>query len=163
MGSVTSINADTPVIQTSRALLVRAVFGISRKVIATLTRPTEQFTQFYYKTFDENRSALGALYVWNTFSTRKLSQSLTSRDVQKEQSMLTFENSPTQGTAAIAEKLVVCTTRRHSASRNLLRHIRIQNLPFSKVQHEVASLDAQPSSESGGILVLVSGRLLVRT
>jgi len=25
--------------------------------------PPEQFVQFYYKTFDENRPALGALYV----------------------------------------------------------------------------------------------------
>ncbi|KAI4717999.1 putative nuclear transport factor NTF-2, partial [Aureobasidium sp. EXF-10727] len=81
----------------------------------------EQFVQFYYKTFDENRSALGALY--------------------KDHSMLTFENSPVQGAAGITEKLV--------------------GLPFAKVQHEVASLDAQPSNESGGILVLVAGRLLV--
>ncbi|THW69885.1 hypothetical protein D6D25_00785 [Aureobasidium pullulans] len=36
-----------------------------------------------------------------------------------------------------------------------------QALPFEKVQHEVASLDAQPSNEAGGILVLVAGRLLV--
>jgi len=36
-----------------------------------------------------------------------------------------------------------------------------QGLPFGKVQHEVASLDAQPSNQEGGILVLVSGRLLV--
>jgi len=57
--------------------------------------------------------------------------------------MLTFENSPVQGAAAITEKLV--------------------GLPFAKVQHEVTSLDAQPSNEAGGILVLVSGRLLVCT
>lgn len=55
--------------------------------------------------------------------------------------MLTFENSPVQGAAAITEKLA--------------------GLPFGKVQHEVTSLDAQPSNEAGGILVLVSGRLLV--
>jgi hypothetical protein len=61
--------------------------------------------------------------------------------MQKDHSMLTFENSPVQGAAAITEKLA--------------------GLPFSKVQHEVTSLDAQPSNEAGGILVLVSGRLLV--
>ncbi|CAD0049524.1 unnamed protein product [Aureobasidium pullulans] len=83
--------------------------------------PPEQFVQFYYKTFDENRPALGALY--------------------KDHSMLTFENSPVQGAAGITEKLVA--------------------LPFEKVQHEVASLDAQPSNEAGGILVLVAGRLLL--
>ena len=37
----------------------------------------------------------------------------------------------------------------------------LQNLPFQKVQHQVATFDAQPSSETGGILVLVTGALLV--
>jgi hypothetical protein len=37
----------------------------------------------------------------------------------------------------------------------------IQGLPFQKVQHRVATLDAQPSGEQGGILVLVTGALLV--
>ncbi|KAI4927826.1 Nuclear transport factor 2 [Alternaria conjuncta] len=45
----------------------------------------QQFVQFYYKTFDENRAGLGALY--------------------KETSMLTFEAQGTQGSAAIVEKL----------------------------------------------------------
>ncbi|TKX26363.1 hypothetical protein C1H76_1325 [Elsinoe australis] len=81
----------------------------------------QQFTEFYYKTFDTNREQLLPLY--------------------RDHSMLTFENAPTQGGAAIIEKLT--------------------SLPFSKVQHEVTSLDAQPSNENGGILVLVAGRLLV--
>ncbi|KAL4945039.1 hypothetical protein BDV06DRAFT_59223 [Aspergillus oleicola] len=59
----------------------------------------------------------------------------------REQSMLTFETSAVQGAAAIAEKLIA--------------------LPFQKVQHQIATLDAQPSSEQGGILVLVTGALLV--
>jgi hypothetical protein len=37
----------------------------------------------------------------------------------------------------------------------------MQGLPFQKVQHQVATLDAQPSNEQGGILVLVTGALLV--
>ncbi|KAL4928389.1 nuclear transport factor 2 family protein [Aspergillus undulatus] len=82
---------------------------------------TEQFVNFYYRTFDSNRGGLAGLY--------------------RDQSMLTFENSATQGAAAITEKLT--------------------SLPFQKVQHQVATLDAQPSSESGGILVLVTGALLV--
>ncbi|GAM88017.1 hypothetical protein ANO11243_060460 [Dothideomycetidae sp. 11243] len=81
----------------------------------------QQFTEFYYKTFDADRQQLLPLY--------------------KDHSMLTFENAPTQGATSIIEKLT--------------------SLPFGKVQHEVASLDAQPSNENGGILVLVSGRLLV--
>ncbi|KAK8192591.1 Nuclear transport factor 2 [Zalaria obscura] len=84
-------------------------------------RNAEQFTEFYYKTFDSDRTGLMALY--------------------KDQSMLTFEAQPIQGATAIIEKLT--------------------SLPFSKIQHEVASLDAQPSNTEGGILVLVSGRLLV--
>lgn len=60
---------------------------------------------------------------------------------QKDHSMMTFENSPHQGTAAIVEKLT--------------------SLAFSKVKHQVATQDAQPSGEHGGILVLITGALLV--
>ncbi|KAK0258284.1 Nuclear transport factor 2 [Friedmanniomyces endolithicus] len=56
-------------------------------------------------------------------------------------SMLTFEASPSQGVGNIIQKL--------------------QELPFKQVQHQVATLDAQPSDERGGILVVVSGALLV--
>ncbi|KAJ9620570.1 Nuclear transport factor 2 [Taxawa tesnikishii (nom. ined.)] len=89
--------------------------------MADFQQVAQQFTEFYYKTFDSDRSQLIALY--------------------KDQSMLTFENEPHQGGAAITQKLT--------------------SLPFAKVQHEIASLDAQPSNMEGGILVLVSGRLLV--
>lgn len=56
--------------------------------------------------------------------------------------MLTFESNAVQGTSGIVEKLV--------------------GLPFQKIKHQVATLDAQPSSEQGGILVMVTGALLVR-
>ncbi|KAL4764345.1 nuclear transport factor 2 family protein [Aspergillus foveolatus] len=59
----------------------------------------------------------------------------------RDQSMLTFETSAIQGVAGIIEKLA--------------------SLPFQKVQHQVSTLDAQPSGEHGGILVLVTGALLV--
>ncbi|KAL8862065.1 MAG: hypothetical protein Q9178_001520 [Gyalolechia marmorata] len=81
----------------------------------------QQFTQFYYNTFDENRSNLAALY--------------------REQSMLTFESDAIVGTAAIVEKLT--------------------NLPFQKVKHQLTTLDAQPSSAEGGIIVMVTGALMV--
>ncbi|EME77444.1 uncharacterized protein MYCFIDRAFT_89255 [Pseudocercospora fijiensis CIRAD86] len=58
-----------------------------------------------------------------------------------EKSMLTFEASAHQGAQNIVQKLI--------------------DLPFSKIEHQVATFDAQPSSESGGILVVVSGALLV--
>lgn len=37
----------------------------------------------------------------------------------------------------------------------------VQSLPFSKVRHQLSTLDAQPSNEAGGILVAVTGALLV--
>ncbi|KAK5174840.1 Nuclear transport factor 2, partial [Cryomyces antarcticus] len=73
-----------------------------------------QFTDFYYKTFDENRQQLAALY--------------------RDQSMLTFETTAIMGTAGITDKL--------------------SNLPFTQVRHQISTLDAQPSSEQGGILIL---------
>lgn len=38
----------------------------------------------------------------------------------------------------------------------------IQDLPFQKVKHAVQTLDAQPSSGEGGIIVMVTGALIVR-
>ncbi|KAH8694911.1 putative nuclear transport factor NTF-2 [Talaromyces proteolyticus] len=81
----------------------------------------QQFVDFYYKTFDENRNNLAGLY--------------------RDNSMLTFESDPQLGSANITNKLT--------------------SLPFTKVRHQVSTLDAQPSSEQGGVLVLVTGTLLV--
>ncbi|EHY52672.1 Nuclear transport factor 2 [Exophiala dermatitidis] len=81
----------------------------------------QQFVEFYYKTFDTDRAQLAALY--------------------RNNSMLTFEKDPFQGTQSILEKLT--------------------NLPFQKVQHRVDTTDAQPSNETGGILVMVTGALMV--
>ncbi|CAD6572746.1 MAG: Nuclear transport factor 2, partial [Tremellales sp. Tagirdzhanova-0007] len=61
---------------------------------------------------------------------------------QRDQSMLTWENTPIMGTTGIMEKL--------------------QGLPFAKVAHRVLTLDAQPASSAvASILVLVTGQLLV--
>ncbi|KAH6678657.1 nuclear transport factor 2 [Halenospora varia] len=59
----------------------------------------------------------------------------------RDQSMLTFESASVAGAAGIVEKL--------------------SSLPFAKVKHAVSTLDAQPSGENGGILILVTGALLV--
>jgi hypothetical protein len=37
----------------------------------------------------------------------------------------------------------------------------VKNLPFQKVQHRVDTTDAQPSGETGGIMVMVTGALMV--
>ncbi|OWB55720.1 hypothetical protein B5S28_g1597 [[Candida] boidinii] len=55
--------------------------------------------------------------------------------------MLTFESSQLQGARDIIEKLV--------------------SLPFTKVAHRISTLDAQPASENGDVLVMVTGELLV--
>ena len=36
-----------------------------------------------------------------------------------------------------------------------------QGLPFENIKHQVSTIDAQPSNEAGGILVMVTGALLV--
>ncbi|QKX56887.1 uncharacterized protein TRUGW13939_03994 [Talaromyces rugulosus] len=76
-------------------------------------------------------------FYYQTFDSDRKSLAALYRD----NSMLTFESGATGGTANIIEKLT--------------------SLPFQKVQHQVATLDAQPSNEQGGILVLVTGALLV--
>ncbi|USP74023.1 hypothetical protein yc1106_01297 [Curvularia clavata] len=87
----------------------------------------QQFVQFYYETFDKNRAGLASLY--------------------KESSMLTFEQQPTQGSAAIVEKL------QHDANV-------CKNLPFQEIQHRTDTVDAQPSADDG-IMVLVTGALMI--
>lgn len=58
----------------------------------------------------------------------------------RPQSMMTWEKEPFMG-EKILEKLV--------------------GLPFNKIQHRVDTKDAQPSNESGGIMVMVTGALMV--
>lgn len=81
----------------------------------------QQFTEFYYNQFDQDRSQLGNLY--------------------RNESMLTFETSQIQGVASIVEKLT--------------------SLPFQKVTHRITTLDAQPCSPQGDVLVMITGELLI--
>ena len=82
---------------------------------------------------------------------------------QRDQSMLTFESAAVQGTEGIVQKLRVRNplgvgnTKWHRADE-----IYVQDLPFQKVKHQVNTLDAQPSSPEGGIIVMVTGALMVR-
>ncbi|KAG0173169.1 Nuclear transport factor 2 [Apophysomyces sp. BC1034] len=59
----------------------------------------------------------------------------------RNQSMLTFEGQQTSGVTNIVEKLV--------------------SLPFAKVAHKVTTIDAQPSTANGSIIVIVTGVLLI--
>ena len=76
-------------------------------------------------------------HYYNTFDTAR--SSLAS--LYSEQAMLTFEGSETQGQQAILQKLT--------------------SLPFQQCKHHVATLDVQPSPMQGGIMVFVTGQLLV--
>ena len=80
-----------------------------------------QFVDHYYKTFDTNRSQLGALYGAN--------------------SMLSFENEQFQGPDNIMKKLT--------------------SLNFTQVQHQIVTTDCQPNPTNNGVLVLVTGTLIV--
>jgi transport factor 2 (NTF2)-like protein len=79
--------------------------------------------------------------------------------------MLTFEAQPFQGVATIVEKLSVCDNLVDNRKNCLFRKADIsvpsQTLPFQKVQHRVDTTDAQPSDENGGIMVMVTGALMV--
>ncbi|KAH6616318.1 hypothetical protein C7974DRAFT_401593 [Boeremia exigua] len=75
-------------------------------------------------------------YYYKTFDENRAALAPLYRD----HSMLTFEASGILGAPAIVEKL--------------------QNLPFQQVQHRTDTLDAQPSGQTG-VLVLVTGALLV--
>ncbi|KAL6917964.1 hypothetical protein ACHAPO_000230 [Fusarium lateritium] len=76
-------------------------------------------------------------FYYNTFDTDR--KGLAS--LYRPHSMLTFESASVLGAEAIAEKLV--------------------SLPFQKVKHQVSTIDAQPSNEQGGIIILITGALLI--
>lgn len=76
--------------------------------------------------------------------------------------MLTFESASVQGATAVVEKLVVRITPSAAPAKNpSLTLLQPQGLPFQKVKHQVSTLDAQPSNQEGGIIILVTGQLLV--
>lgn len=64
-----------------------------------------QFTQYYYSTFDTDRSKLAPLYVRLSNEDNAIPVDLTS--LQRPRSMLTFERDQILGTNAIVEKLTV--------------------------------------------------------
>ncbi|TWU75957.1 Nuclear transport factor 2 [Metarhizium rileyi] len=76
-------------------------------------------------------------FYYNTFDSDRKSLASLYRD----NSMLTFESASSLGANNIVEKLA--------------------GLPFQKVKHQVSTLDAQPSNSDGGIIILVTGQLLV--
>ncbi|KAF4975798.1 hypothetical protein FZEAL_7458 [Fusarium zealandicum] len=76
-------------------------------------------------------------FYYNQFDTDRK----TLASLYRPESMLTFESASVLGAEPITEKLA--------------------SLPFEKVKHQVSTLDAQPSNNEGGIIILVTGALLV--
>ncbi|KAG8831260.1 Nuclear transport factor 2 [Serendipita sp. 399] len=107
------------------------ILTVSVATMADVNAIAQQFVEFYYSTFDANRSNLASLYRWADllFSQR-----------QTDSSMLSFEGVQSLGTSNIIEKLT--------------------GLPFQKVMHSITTLDAQPFPNEG-ISILVTGALLV--
>ena len=73
--------------------------------------------------------------------------------------MLTFETNQVQGATNIIEKLVV--RLRVLFENQAADSHQLKSLPFEKTQHRIDTLDAQPSSTDGGVMVMVTGKLLV--
>ncbi|KAM0439951.1 hypothetical protein ACHAPT_001051 [Fusarium lateritium] len=76
-------------------------------------------------------------FYYNTFDADRK----TLGALYRPQSMLTFESASVLGVDSIVEKL--------------------SSLPFEKVKHQVSTLDAQPANNEGGIIILITGALLV--
>ncbi|KAL8768622.1 MAG: hypothetical protein Q9209_005181 [Squamulea sp. 1 TL-2023] len=109
----------------------------------------QQFTQYYYSTFDENRSNLAALYV------RETSESIRSQELEANCTILERP----------MELIQRDTTARaiHAHLRKRLRTRDFRDSTKACVKHVVSTLDAQPSNQTpeGGILVMVTGALMV--
>lgn len=98
--------ANDECLQTSQKSRVRVP---NEECPATRSDPeTEQFVEFYYNTFDNNRQQLASLYVRTTANELAHNEERKLTDTtQRDDSMLTFEQTPTQGVASIVTKLTV--------------------------------------------------------
>jgi hypothetical protein len=70
--------------------------------------------------------------------------------------MLTWEGSQFLGSTSILEKLTVSDLPFLGSTTYI-----VQALPFTKVQHRIVTLDAQPLPITGGMSILITGELLV--
>jgi len=89
---------------------------------------------------NQNFEQLGKDFIelyYKTFDTNR--QNLAQ--LYGDQSMMTFEAQQFIGAQNIAAKLA--------------------ELPFKKVQHQVVNCDCQPNPQNGGVIVFVTGKLLI--
>ncbi|PRP74086.1 nuclear transport factor 2 [Planoprotostelium fungivorum] len=87
-----------------------------------------------------NFEEVGKAFVNHYFNMFDSNQRANLRGLYQPQSMLTFEDGKFQGADAIVNKLT--------------------SLSFQQVRHEVTTLEAQPTT-GGGVLILVCGQLVV--
>ncbi|PSR97401.1 nuclear transport factor 2 [Coniella lustricola] len=76
-------------------------------------------------------------YYYNTFDTNRAGLAQLYRDG----SMLTYESTSVIGVAAIVEKL--------------------NSLPFQSVKHETSTIDPMPGVDNSGVLIQVTGAIIV--
>ena len=69
--------------------------------------PLEQFTEFYYSQFDQDRSALAPLYVSEMMLQWRFRLKSVLITLKRDNSMLTFESDSVAGAANIVGKLAV--------------------------------------------------------
>ena len=125
--------------------------------MADINAVAQQFTSFYYATFDSNRSNLASLYVRPFPFPPPLIRSLiadlslppssviTCSPPKRDGSMLTFEGSPYQGVGPIIEKLTVnpfTSATCFSTSHILFFCHAVANLPESAAQSDHARCTA---------------------
>ncbi|CAA2965274.1 nuclear transport factor 2 [Olea europaea subsp. europaea] len=84
--------------------------------------------------------ALSKAFVEHYYSTFDANRAALA-GLYQEASMLTFEGQKIQGAQNITDKLA--------------------GLPFQQCQHQITTVDCQPSGPAGGMIVFVSGNLLL--
>ncbi|KAJ9602875.1 Nuclear transport factor 2 [Cladophialophora chaetospira] len=115
----------------------------------------QQFVEFYYKTFDTDRNQLATLYD-------------IERQVDAQFRISTicwYSTNPREAYGASRPwkhfEAQISAGGEGSVHLDLIKDWLSQNLPFQKVQHRIDTVDSQPFNEQGGILVMVTGALLV--
>ena len=120
----------------------------------------KQFTDFYYRTFNSDRSSLHNLYVCWVLVLTLISPSNTSalaRSLYVDFRGPAHPGCFSHNWEARGEHLPFPCIR-YNPEPNILK-----SLPFSKTQHKITTLDAQPSSTSAAsLIVFVTGLLVVR-
>jgi hypothetical protein len=146
--------------------------------MADFNAVAQQFTNFYYSTFDSNRANLAPLYVGFLFFSPTPSSSSDSdlliadllppllspkaRLIYAHIRGCTFSRRCQHRGEADSEYFHIYPTC-FEPNHPFFSFFPAQSLPFQKVQHKVTTRDAQPSTAPTSLIVSVTGLLLVST